>query len=899
MAQSARPATTRDTVKLDPRWISLAFVAFTGVLLVYELARATPAIAPPVSKLPLLVLLSATALLSGSLIAARRGWQRRLALGLLLGNTVLSLVIIALDGGIGSPFWVALFIPLLTALLLTPGRAGIGTAAAIWCGYGALIWLAPAAEQVAAAATWLLHTAQAGLLVVVLERLTAAQAALVERTRSREMALRNFLRASNRLRVSTQLQRVLEEVADSVQNVGDFDCVAICRTDWRRGMVEVSVAIGASGRRHDAVEGLSLHWRDFAGVIDTGERVGTHATLCTSLPFRSANSEQHLVVPMVSQLDEVYGLLTVSVARERRALLDEALPLLELLANHAATAIDNGLLFATLEQRVQQATADIERSAADLRRAHSRIATLYNIARRLSASLDERQLLDEALTLVVKATSADHGGILMLEPNGSRLAYRATLDPQRRLTGAGAEAGRGLAGLVLTSRKPVIINDLQHDIRRQIFCSFDDEMRAILAVPIMLEHEARGVLMLFHSAANHFTDDHAQLVLAAGGQCAVALSKAELYRFVTEQSDRLSVLARQREEEASKLIAILRSIGDGVVVGDRLGRVRIINPAAEQILGLTSEAFLGRALTELPGVPHDDAAAPNNRLAQFAVGASAVRAHYAPVSTDDEWLGSVVVYHDITREVMADKLKSEFVATASHELRTPLTSIRGYVDMLLLDTFGSLNDPQREFLEIIKRNVGLLVDLIDELLDISRAEAGEIRLRREPVDVATAVEEVTRSLYSQFSERNIRLSLQIAADVPPTLADPQRLQQILVNLVGNACKYTLPGGYVAVTLSNGGDELQIDVRDSGVGIAEEAQPHIFTPFFRADNPLRDEVGGTGLGLNITRKLVELHGGRIWFTSKTGEGSTFSFTLPLITAHVAAGQDEHALGDQSI
>jgi signal transduction histidine kinase len=252
------------------------------------------------------------------------------------------------------------------------------------------------------------------------------------------------------------------------------------------------------------------------------------------------------------------------------------------------------------------------------------------------------------------------------------------------------------------------------------------------------------------------------------------------------------------------------------------------------------------------------------------------------VSSRGESLGGVVIYHDITREEIADRLKTELVATASHELRTPMTSIRGFVDMLMLGTFGEVSQAQREPLRVIKNNVVRLVQLIDELLDISRVEAGEVRLRCEAMDLAEVLRDVIAVLMGQFREREIALHLDFQDHLPPVSADRQRIEQIAVNLIGNACKYTPKGGAVWIGLRNGGDELRVDVRDTGVGIAEEAKQHIFTPFYRADNPLRDEVGGTGLGLSITRRLVELHGGRIWFESLVNQGSTFSFTLPLET-----------------
>src|SRR5262249_5553820 len=161
---------------------------------------------------------------------------------------------------------------------------------------------------------------------------------------------------------------------------------------------------------------------------------------------------------------------------------------------------------------------------------------------------------------------------------------------------------------------------------------------------------------------------------------------------------------------------------------------------------------------------------------QLQVGERSLHAHFAPVlSSSGEWLGGVVVYHDISREVLADRLKSEFIATASHELRTPLTSIRGYVDLLMIGTLGPLSQAQSDFFKVLKTNVARWVELIAALLDVSKVEAGEIRLRREPLDMAEILYEVGESLYSQFTERDISLAIDVPEGLPPVMADRQRL----------------------------------------------------------------------------------------------------------------------------
>ncbi len=882
MAKTTAYPTNLTLANIDPRWVSMAYGLFALVLLVYELSLRSVVRAsglPPPTVLLLLAFLF-TAPLTGALLSPQTTWQYLSGQLFIVVDTALVLGIIALSGGHASPFWMALLIPMLTALLILPRPAGVGVAAAIWLGYGALALLGPVELQRAITMSWLLQTAAVWLFLFLLEHIIAGQETLHLRAHSREWALQSFLGVSNRLRVSTRVQTVLEEVARAVQAVGEFDCVTLSRMEWYVGQAHLAVAIGASGRRLSAVEGLAIPWEEFAALFEQDRSPDEQTITCTKLPFRSIRNEQHLALPLVGQFGEIHGILTVSLARSRQAVLRESLPLLKLLANQAAAALDNTTLFITLEQRVQQSIIDLEETANDLRRARDRAEVLYHIARALAVTLDERQVLERALALVAQSTGAERGGIMLVEPNTGRLVFRTTLDRRKSSSLPGLERGRGLAGWVLAHREIALINDTTKDSRWEVRSSYDMRSRSVLAVPILIEREPLGVLVLIHSMTYHFNDDHAQLAMAAASQAAVALSKAQLYRYVSEQSERLSMTVQQREEEASKSMAILQSIGDGVIVGDRLGRIRLINPAAEEILGIKAEVFLGRALTELPGALQDNSNGSDS-LHLIPLGERTLRAHFAPVvSAKEEWLGSVVVYHDITREVLADKLKSEFVATASHELRTPLTSIRGYVDMLKLGTFGALTDAQKDFLNIIKNNVGRLVELVDELLDISRADAGETRLRREEVDVAEMIHDVTEGLYGQFNERDISLSLDIPENLPAVMADRQRLEQILVNLVGNACKYTLPGGQVDVSLCNGNGEVRFEVRDTGVGIPDEAKPHIFTPFYRADNPLRDEAGGTGLGLSITRKLVELHGGRIWFESNSGGGSIFSFTLPI-------------------
>ncbi|RME88140.1 MAG: hypothetical protein D6770_07715 [Anaerolineae bacterium] len=274
-----------------------------------------------------------------------------------------------------------------------------------------------------------------------------------------------------------------------------------------------------------------------------------------------------------------------------------------------------------------------------------------------------------------------------------------------------------------------------------------------------------------------------------------------------------------------------------------------------------------------------------------------VLVHLAPVMLKNDFLGTVSIFRDITHEVEVDRLKSEFVATVSHELRTPMTSIRGYVDILLMGAAGALNENQTHFLRIIKNNTERLNILVDDLLDISRIESGRVTLTPQELDLRavakSVLDEVARR--SQDEEKPMSFSLDAPEELPHVYGDPERVHQIISNLVVNAYRYTPPDGKVAVRIrALNSKEVQVDVIDNGVGIPPEDHERVFERFYRGENPLVLATPGTGLGLPIVKQLVEMHQGRIWVESKgiPGEGSKFSFTLPVYSPENEVSNDEN-------
>ena len=232
----------------------------------------------------------------------------------------------------------------------------------------------------------------------------------------------------------------------------------------------------------------------------------------------------------------------------------------------------------------------------------------------------------------------------------------------------------------------------------------------------------------------------------------------------------------------------------------------------------------------------------------------------------------------------ANEAKSEFMSTASHELKIPMTSIKGFAKLLQMGAGGDLSEQQQNFLNIIANNVDRMAQLVNDLLDVSRIEAGRIRLEIRDVQITDVIHEVVESVQNQIETKQLSLELDLADNLPEMRADYGRMVQIMTNLVSNAYKYTPAGGSITITAKpDNGDVhgIAVTVKDTGYGISEEDQVKLFTTFFRsADERVREEPG-TGLGLAITKKMIESHGGELSFESAVGQGSAFTVTMPLI------------------
>jgi PAS domain S-box-containing protein len=685
-----------------------------------------------------------------------------------------------------------------------------------------------------------------------------------------------------------------------------MDAFVLALLDEEAGEIEASFIVERGKRlpvtRLPLGKGISSH------VIQTGNPVLTNTAADeiqnAAVTIGSDNRPDSILAVPLMIGGKPQGVLSAQVYQEYAYNRDD-LDLLMTLANQAATAINNARLFARLNQLNDELESRVIERTAELDAARRQTEFLLQAFTEVSSSLDLDHALRRTLELLNNAIGAEQGTIMMLDASEGVLRYRMGFgyasemaSPDEGLT---LQPGQGLAGWVLEHRTSALVYDLLDDPRWVPSSLSGAQHRSALAVPLKVGEEILGVLMMYHREPAYFSQAHRDLAEAIASQVSIAINNANLYELIREQSEQMGKAAREQRLEASRRAAILASVVDGVLVTDEQNRIEFVNQAALRILNASEDELVG---LELPAFAQRFGEAANIWMQTirtwsedpasyqetgpyaeqiFLPDGRVLFINLAPVLADNEFIGTVSTLRDITYEVEVDRLKSEFVATVSHELRTPMTAIRGYVDLLMMGAAGALNDNQQRFLKIIKDNTVRLNVLVNDLLDVSQLEAGQVALNIRPVDLVAAATEVIDHVRQRSvqEQKPMKFLLEAPEDLPPVAADPDRIRQILSNLVENGFRYTPEGGSVTVRVQRlGEDLLQVDVQDTGIGIAPEEQERVFERFYRGEHPFVLATAGTGLGLALTRQLVEMHHGRIWLKSVLGQGSTFSFTIPV-------------------
>ncbi len=621
--------------------------------------------------------------------------------------------------------------------------------------------------------------------------------------------------------------------------------------------------------------------------------------------------------------DELIGWLALGPKLSQDLYGRDDLSFLATLADQAAIAIENARLLERTQRRARE------------------LALLNEVNQAITSTLDLDGVLNQIMTNVVDILGVEAGSLMLLDEDTEELVFQIALGA------AGTEAlqhvrlalGQGIAGTVAQQGKPLIVNKAAAD--RRWFQDVDKitgfATRNILCVPLISHERTIGVIEVLNKRDGSPFDQHElNLLSSLASQAAIAIENARLYTMtdeaLVERVSELSVMQEidrqlnatldfervmnltldwairitgaptgvlvlvDKEQGKFRLLAH-RGYPQELVHDDRrwpldrgiVGRVvRTGKPALvsdvtqdadyENVVPSTRSqltvpiwredqviAVINLESPEVGGFGEDDVA----RITRLA--------DHAAIAIENARL-----YADVKR---ANQAKSEFVSLVSHELKLPMTSIKGYAKLLTMGTAGSVGEQQRNYLNTIISNVDRMQALVNDLLDISRIETGQLYLQLQPLVLHPLVEEVVQSMRDQIEVKDLALTIDVPPDLPSVLADKVRISQVLTNLVGNAYKYTRPGGRVGVRAKRMNGFIICSVSDTGIGISPEDQTRLFDKFFRADHPVVREVAGTGLGLSIAKNIVELHGGEMWVESKPEAGSTFNFTLPV------AGQDD--------
>lgn len=359
------------------------------------------------------------------------------------------------------------------------------------------------------------------------------------------------------------------------------------------------------------------------------------------------------------------------------------------------------------------------------------------------------------------------------------------------------------------------------------------------------------------------------------GQLSIAFNRMgrELNRYITELN-----------QEKEQLSRILTSMADGVITLDRKGTIMVTNPPAdrfiqawlyEQGIDYAEHADLPKEMKQLF---EQVVALESEQLVEIDIQGRSFTISMTPLYDYAVIRGAVAVIRDMTEERQHDKLRKDFIANVSHELRTPISMLQGYSEAIVDDIAGS-DEEKKEIAQIIYEESLRMGRLVNELLDLARLEAGHFQLHKETLEVASFVEKVVRKFQGLARDEGIDLKLEIAKNLNPIYVDPDRLEQVLTNLIHNAIRHTPKQGFVKINIKPYLTGIRFDIEDNGSGIPEEDIPFVFERFYKADKARTRGRSGTGLGLSIVKNIIEAHNGQISVRSKLNEGTTFTFFLP--------------------
>jgi len=686
------------------------------------------------------------------------------------------------------------------------------------------------------------------------------------------------------------------------------------------------------------VEGGERYYPDDEWPLGIGlvsEIIRTNQPICTDdymaecerrgVPPGSKTGQAWMGVPLMSG-DHPIGAINVSSFDPDVRYTSEHLQIFRTIADQTAIILERNRLYREMEQRAQQ------------------LATLNEVGRTITSTLELRTVLNLIMDKAVEILNAEAGSLLLVDPDTGDLVFEVVLGPtSSEIQGTRLPAGTGIVGTVAMTAEPIIVNEAQTDARW--FAGLDTRSgdfvtRALIAVPMIAKGRVVGVLEVVNKRDGTFFDEGDQNLLSAfAASAAISIENARLYT-LTDQAlsarvEELQTLQRIDRElnttldyertldltvewamrvsgAQAGLIGILEPEGKGLLLHAVRGYPPEVERFRESPWPLEQRSIISRVVTTgFPSLVPDVRKDPD-----YAEFIPSTRSQLTvPVARENQVIGVIALESDrlngfdlealnmvvrladhaavsITNAQLyeqvkrANQYKSEFVSIVAHELKLPMTSIKGYSDLLAMGAAGQPTEAQLQLLNVIRSNVDRMNTLVSDLLDISRIEAGRLKLDIRPVSMRVVVEETLRPLRKHIEDKQQTLEVDVPDDLPDVMGDKARLIQVLSNLVSNAYKYTPNGGHITVRVrldgASGGDRRFVvcSVIDTGVGMSPEDVEKLGQKFFRAGDPRVRDVPGHGLGFSIAKNLVEMQGGQMTIQSELDKGSTFSFTVPV-------------------
>lgn len=506
-----------------------------------------------------------------------------------------------------------------------------------------------------------------------------------------------------------------------------------------------------------------------------------------------------------------------------------------------------------------------------IQRTESQLETLryvYQIDRELNNVISTKRVSSLWLDWGIRLSLADSGRVMLIDELEENLelisSYGYNPDDLDRVLEEGRRHSwdKGITGRAVRTGKTIYVPNTTED---EDFFAFSERIRSQYTVPIKRGNKVIALLSLEKHILDGFSVVERARVAQVCERASVAMFNA--------------ILLREAEQERQKLNAILGATADSVIVTDAEHRLVLVNASAREVFGFDAEIDLMYkslaaifAETPIPELYQAGVEEEGMYTQEFDVGQRTFQAFMLPV----EDVGYSLVLHDVTLFKEIDKLKNDLVATVSHDLKTPLSAIKGYIG--LVEMSETITERGASYIDRAKKAVEDMVNLIDDLLNVARIDAG-IKLDREMRSIYDLVNDVAEKYRVLSEKKNIAVTLDVPDTIPAVYVDPQRITQVIGNLLSNAIKYTPDDGRAWVRARQDATFIYVDVQDTGIGIPEDAIETLFDKFTRVPGE-GEKQEGTGLGLYIVRKLVEAHGGNISVASVIGEGSTFTFSVPL-------------------